>query len=149
MEVLIRVPHAEPKLDLLDHSVHPRDTPGGWSALCFAMDEPEPNGDWGGYAHHRRKGWRGPLYLHEKEKQYEGGASWYNAMLDAWQHDVTEHTYLVREQRWDEVIGGVSLDLGSERVSQPLGVPFRFRDRTVAGALLEFWDGMLHFYGWR
>lgn len=106
--------HAVPKLDLLDHYVHAMATVGGWTAICFECPG--------------RQGWRGSLYLHMKEESYEGGASFFNAQTEAWQHDMTVHARLFREWTWDELISGKNV---VESTAEPLIERVRWIDQTL------------------
>lgn len=122
-----RVHNAEPKLDLLD-KWNPRETVGGWAAICRS-EVPA------------RNGWRGPLYLHEKESLYAGGAAWFNAALDAWQHDMTEHPRYLVEPTWEEIIAG-----DGSTVDEPL-VPYRGSNPILKG-FLDFFRAVKENLGW-
>lgn len=138
-----RMVYARPTLDVLDQ-MEPRYTVGGWSAICYSED-------------HGRKGWRGPLYLHEQEIHYEGGPAYVNAAADALLHDLSEHHvhFEVNEPTWDEIISGSAQRAARQRrpaEKEPvaLGVPFqptweRLMDEFIEGFLdffVDAWDGL-------
>ncbi|QGZ16662.1 hypothetical protein PBI_DEWDROP_14 [Microbacterium phage Dewdrop] len=132
-----RIEHAGVRLDLLD-VMNPRFTVGGWTALCLECGGWDDDG--------RRAPWKGSLYLHEKEPQYTGGTAHYNALTEAWQHDMAMHPHWEHTPTWEDILSGAwPVQPRVKHLPSSLGVPFMSPREHVRTFLGEFWDAVLDF----